>query len=134
MSTHAPKRYSVIVQRKLYVHKKIEGGILKTYTVGDGVTAGFNDKTGTVLIHSDNGTLWPDWLEKLGTGRDEIVSIRVTKGTVHMPKKASALFKGLANLKALDLKRFDSSGTEDMNISLPHKSIKGAHALLPPSE
>ena len=55
------------------------------YTVGENVTAEFNDDRKSIILHSENGTLWADWPDKAGIPRNKVSSIRVTKGIVHLP-------------------------------------------------
>ena len=58
--------------------------MIKEYPAGDGVTVSFDDETGEARMISDNGTLWPDWPERTGIGRNRIELIRVISGTVYL--------------------------------------------------
>ena len=92
------------------------------YTVGENVKMRFNK--GTVELYSNNGTLWPDWLERAGVYRYEIKSIHVAEGTVYLPEWSGGIYKeealyagfgGLSNMKSIDLSRFDTSRVKDMS-------------------
>ena len=64
---------------------------MKYRQAGERVTCTFNKDTGTVKLRSENGVLWPDWLEAAGIKRNEVKSIRVEKGTVQLPKDAGGV-------------------------------------------
>lgn len=91
--------------------------------VGNGVKAVFNEDTGAVVLTSQNGELWSDWVDELGADRDEIISIEVESGTVYLPADAEGrdedenyqMFAGLTNLTSLDLGGFDTSYVMNMN-------------------
>ena len=92
------------------------------YTVGDGVTATFDEATGAVEFYSDGGTLWADWTDKAGIDKDHIVSINVASGTVYLPADSSGydewdyfVFGGLNYLEDLDLSGFDASNVTNMS-------------------
>ena len=84
--------------------------------VGDGVTATFDANTGAVKFTSSDGELWPDWVDKLGVGRDAIKSIKVASGTVYLPGGYSTdrLFSGLSSLENLDMSNINTSNVINM--------------------
>ena len=98
---------------------------VKTVTVGDGVTATFDENTGDIELYSNGGTLWKDWLDKSGIEKLQIKSIRVASGTVYLPKDSSRIFsiyvgyedtiKVVSNLSSLDMKGFNTSNVTNMS-------------------
>ena len=86
-------------------------------TVGENIWAEFDSDTGAVIIganYSQSGTLWPNWVEKLGVARNQIKSIEFAYGTVYLPANSSSLFYDMTNLMTVD---FDCGSTENvMNI------------------
>ena len=92
------------------------------YKVGNGVKMRFND--GAVTFYSRRGTLWPDWTEKAGIKRDDVISVRVAKGTVFLPENAEGfnpgewyytMFGGLNNAEMIDMRGFDTSRVTNMH-------------------
>ena len=83
-------------------------------TVGDGVTAIFDEDTGAVAFYSNGGTLWKDWVGKSGIDAYSIKSINISSGTVYLPEDSSFIFS-LYNLEKIDLNGFDSSNVVDMS-------------------
>ena len=92
--------------------------------VGDGVTATFDAETGAVEFYSDGGTLWQDWYISGGFDIDLIKYIKVSSGTVYLPRVSSYIFGGLydedaeyctlSNLQEIDMNGFDTSNVEYM--------------------
>ena len=76
--------------------------------VGEDVTATFDPTTGEVKFTSNGGTLWKDWISKLGFEASEIKSIRST-GKLSLPADSSSLFRDLSNLTNLDTYYFDTT-------------------------
>ena len=97
---------------------------MKEFSAGNGVTAIFDKKAGTIEICSEGGTIRPDWLERAGIDRDKVISIHVKKGgRIFLPEDASGwngqeakyrLFGDLYNLKHIDLDGFDASRVRSM--------------------
>lgn len=93
--------------------------------VGDGVTATFDEETGSLEFYSDGGTLWEDWLDRSGLECSAIESIKVSAGKVYLPKESSKIFavsyydddewEFISNLKEIDLSGFDTSKVESMD-------------------
>ena len=81
--------------------------------VGDGVTATYDINTLAVVFESYGGTLWKDWISKLGIKANQICSIRAT-GTLYLPPDSSCLFEKCTNLKNLDLGNFNTSNVTNM--------------------
>ena len=81
--------------------------------VGDGVTATYDINTLAVVFESYGGTLWKDWISKLGIKANQICSIRAT-GTLYLPPDSSHLFEKCTNLKNLDLGNFNTSNVTNM--------------------
>ena len=87
------------------------------YTVGDGVTATFDEETGAVEFYSDGGTLWENWQEECRL-YDKITSIRVASGTVYLPEDCYKIFVPefyASSLKKVDLNGFNTSNVTDMS-------------------
>ena len=94
----------------------------ESYKVGNDVEMRFDD--GAVTFYSDDGTLWPDWLERAGIDRWKIQSIRVAEGTVKLPEDARGydlrnrvyiMFGGLTRVESIDLDGFDTSNVTNMS-------------------
>ena len=85
-----------------------------TVTVGDGVTATFDENTGAVEFYSNGGTLWKDWVDKIGIESKLITSIKVKSGTVYLPADSTKIFYG-CNMTSFDLSRFNTSKVTDMD-------------------
>ena len=97
-----------------------------TYTVGDRVKATFNSDTGSIELYStiaSGGTLWIDWLERVGIDRSSVKSISVKQqNNVKLPADAQGwmgneeyfLFGGLKNLTNINFTGFDSSNVTNM--------------------
>ena len=84
--------------------------------VGDGVTATFDEETGTVEFFSDGGTLWENWKRQLGIlNSDDIKSIKVASGIVYLPADSYRLFGDCSNLTNLDLRGFNTSNVVNMS-------------------
>ena len=100
-----------------------------TWVVGDGVTATLSYETvGAVIsFHSDGGTLWPDWQDRvgpwsvsLGDGRTavEIVNtVRVAEdsGVLYLPEDSTGLFRRKLYVRHYDLNGCDTSGVKNMS-------------------
>ena len=93
-------------------------------TVGSGVTATFDEVTGTVEFYSDGGTLWKDWIKKSGIDVTSIVSIEVASGPVYLPADSQRIFSireeidgiGIqSNLSKLSLKGFNTTNVVNMS-------------------
>ena len=92
-------------------------------TVGDNVTATFDSSTGAVKFYSNSGTLWKDWVEKIGVEKTKITSLKIASGKVYLPKDSSNIFAlgegdGFvhdSSLKELDLSGFDTSRVTNMS-------------------
>ena len=92
------------------------------YTVGDDVTATFDEATGAIEFYSDGGTLWADWTDQARIDKEHIVSIKVASGPVYLPADSSGynewdyqVFGGLNYLEDLDLSGIDTSNVTDMS-------------------
>ena len=85
--------------------------------VGDGITATFDEAAGEVVLYSDDGTLWKDWIAKSGLDSDKIKEIRAaeTSGKVYLPSDSSYMFYYFNNLTSLDLSMFDTSNVTNMS-------------------
>ena len=95
--------------------------------VGDGVTATFDEETGTVELYSNGGTLWTDWIDKAGIGRNSVEAIKVASGTVYLPEDSRGhsidddfyityqMFGDCENLQYFDFNGFDTSKVTDMS-------------------
>ena len=95
--------------------------------VGDGVTATFDEETGTVELYSNGGTLWTDWIDKAGIGRNSVEAIKVASGTVYLPEDSRGhsidddfyityqMFGDCENLQYFDFNGFDTSKVIDMS-------------------
>ena len=81
-------------------------------SAGNKVTATLN--FGVVVLNSDDGTLSRQWISKAGFDKNEIKSIRVGSGTVHLPADSSFMFAGCNNLEKADLRNFETSNVTDM--------------------
>ena len=79
--------------------------------VGDGVTATFNDETGTVEIISEDGTLFRDWIYQSGFNKSKIKSIKIKSGTLHLPADCLLIFAGCG------LTNFDSINIDTSNVT-----------------
>ena len=90
--------------------------------VGNGVTATVDSTTGAVKFYSNGGTLWRDWIEKIGLYRGAITSVKVVSGTVYLPEDSSEIFalgedygRGISTkLEELDLRGFNTSRVKNM--------------------
>ena len=91
--------------------------------VGERVEATFDETTGSVVLYSNEGTLWRDWSKALEVNREYIRSIRIAEGRMYLPENASgigdgnflfAMFGGLTNVESIDLKGTDTSRVTDM--------------------
>lgn len=96
-------------------------GEIEEYMVGDGVTVTWNPYSGVVEIHSDGGTLCPDWLIKTKILKDKIKEIRAASGKVYLPEDCNGdslfeyrLFGHLTNLHTIDMTNFDTSRVTSM--------------------
>ena len=47
--------------------------------VDDGVTASVDAETGVVVLSSDGGTLWRDWISELGINKSKITAIKASE-------------------------------------------------------
>jgi len=47
--------------------------------VGDGVTASVDAETGVVVLSSNGGTLWRDWISELGINKSKITAIKASE-------------------------------------------------------
>ena len=94
-------------------------------TVGDRVSASFDEATGAVAFYSNNGTLHGNWVDELEVDRNDITSIEVADGTVFLPEDARGVveddedwyyqfFGGLENLETFVASGFDTSYVRDM--------------------
>ena len=91
------------------------GGIV----VGSNVTATVNTSTGAVVLTADaiyGGTLYDDWIERLGINKSKITSIKAatTSGTIYFPEYSWPLFQDCARLKTIDFTHFDTSRMRSM--------------------
>ena len=77
--------------------------------VGDNVTASFNASSGTFSFYSENGTLWPHFLNRIDLDKKNIKTINTASGTVYFPEECTSLFADCTNLKTLDLSHFGRS-------------------------
>ena len=59
-----------------------EGEIMGPVTVGNSVTATFDEDTGEVVFYSDNGYILSNWTENGGIDISKVRSIRVESGLV----------------------------------------------------
>ena len=84
--------------------------------VGDRVTASVDTNTGAVVLYSNDGTLWNEWIGKLGINRNKITSICAaeTSGTIYFPDYSWSLFNDCARLKTIDFTHFDTSKMSTM--------------------
>ena len=92
------------------------GGIV----VGSNVTATVNTSTGAVVLTSDatdGGTLYDDWMERLGINRSKITSIKAasTSGIIYFPEYSWNMFQDCARLKTIDFTYFDTSRMSSMS-------------------
>ena len=98
--------------------------------VGKNVKARYAKGIGAVELYSNNGTLWPDWVERLGEDeegeltayveRKDIITITVAEGTVYLPENIEQygyrqIFEGLTNAVSIDLRGFDTSRITNMS-------------------
>ena len=95
-----------------------------TWVAGDCVTGKLNSSTGAVSFYSDNGTLWNNWRYCDTVEREQIKSINVAYGTVHLPEDSGEIFSVTftqfgagcySNLTTLDLSGFNTSKVTKMN-------------------
>ena len=93
--------------------------------VGGNLKASYDSVTGEVVFyatHPEGGTLDIQWPEDLLVKREDIKSIRVSKGPVYLPAESGyeyhngycQAFAGLTNLTSLDLSEFDFSKVTNM--------------------
>lgn len=84
--------------------------------VGDGVTASVDAETGVVVLSSDSGTLWRDWISELGINKSKITAIKAseTSGTIYLPNDCTNMFSGCGRLEEIDLKKFNTSNVTSM--------------------
>lgn len=82
-------------------------------SVGDKVTATLNN--GVVVFYSADGTLSRQWISRAGFDKNDIKSIRVESGTVHLPADSSWMFAGCSNLENFNLKHFETSTVTRMD-------------------
>ena len=101
-----------------------------TYQVGSGVTATFDSDTGSIVLKTTTGgTLWRNWLEKIGIERYKIKSLTVESVSgsypanrkVKLPANSSgytsydnAVLGDLYNAAYIDLRGFDTSNVTNM--------------------
>ena len=90
---------------------------MSNVVVGDSVTATVNTETGEVLLYSNGGTLWGNWVSRLGINKNEITTIKAaaTSGTVYLPANCNSMFSGCMRLTEIDFQGFDSSKVQSMN-------------------
>ena len=107
-----------------------------TYQVGDGVYAIYDSETGSITLYSaqsDGGTLWSDWLERAGIGRNSVKSIKVVQRVLaHRNRKVNLpadsrgsvlvdgdyeprVFGSLYYLTEIDFSGFNTSNVTDMS-------------------
>lgn len=107
-----------------------------TYQVGDGVYAIYDSETGSITLYSaqsDGGTLWSDWLERAGIGRNSVKSIKVVQRLLaHRNRKVNLpadsrgsvlvdgdyeprVFGSLYYLTEIDFSGFNTSNVTDMS-------------------
>ena len=119
----------VLVDENIFIDEKANDRIAdeetvggRECTVGDGVKATFDEKTGAVTFYSNGGTLWRRWGSELGVDRFKVKSIKVGSGKVYLPEDCSGeldfstsyMFEFYINLEELDLSGFDTSKVTDM--------------------
>ena len=85
-----------------------------TWTAGEGVTASFDEETGTVSFSSDGGTLYREWLQNSSLEQNAVKSIQVESGKVYLPTDSSYIFCNFTSLTNIDLSGFDTSNVENM--------------------
>ena len=93
----------------------------RLYTAGGNVKMRFNK--GAVELYSEEGILWPNWLERAGIDRDQVRSVRVMEGVVRLPENSCGInksrthlvFGGLRKAVSIDLSGFNTSNVTDMN-------------------
>ena len=83
--------------------------------VGNNVAAVFDEKTKSIELHSDNGTLDDIWAFHLGSARGLAISVRVADGKVFLPKDSSYIFSSFYSLEHFDSSGFDTSNVTDMS-------------------
>ena len=112
----------LITEENIY-EEDSEEAVGKAIQVGDGVTATYDANIGAVEFTSQNGELWPDWIQKLGVPHYMIRSIKVVSGTVYLPADSSGydsehyyrMFGSLEELRYFDSSGFNTSNVTDMS-------------------
>lgn len=106
------------------------------YTVGDGVTATFDEDTGTVEFYSEGGTLSEYWRYKLWDKMEEIKSIKVASGTVFLPEDSDSIFSicyeeysDEDDITVSNLEYFDSSGFDTSNVTSMYQMFENCNKL-----
>jgi len=95
-------------------------------TVGDGVTATFNETTGAIEFFSDGGILWKNWFDAFDIDATNVKSIKVAEGTVYLPTDSELIFSvtyydgqaggiNSSNIQMINLRGFDTSNVTDMS-------------------
>ena len=91
--------------------------VLDGEVVGDGVTATFNNRTGTLSLFSkDGGTLWAVDSDDFEAYEGMIRTIKIddNSGIIYLPEDSSELFSGWNYLETLDLRGCDTSNVTNM--------------------
>ena len=106
------------------------------YTVGDGVTATFDENTGTVEFYSEGGTLSKFWMHELWDKMEEIKSIKVASGTVFLPEDSDSIFSIYYDVyseederRMSNLEEFDSSGFDTSNVTNMYRMFEYCNKL-----
>ena len=84
------------------------------YNVGEGVTATFDAETGEIVVYSDGGTLWRNWLRQFDKSMIRSIKLAETSDSVYLPADSSEMFHDCYDLINLDLRGFDTSNVTDM--------------------